>query len=233
MSKTQHGWKVLDESTGALMYTYRYSKGGVANAMTARLADGSLCVISPPSRVEDGVLRDLEPFGPVRMIVAANAFHHLGMPQWAQAFPESGSYAHPKALKRISKQQPSLRVQSIEAAAHKFDDTSAVLSVPGMRTGDLWLKAGKSWYVGDQFMNLPEHMKGLFGLMFRFTGSTPGFKANGVAHALFTADKPGYKAWALDKLAGDGPAQLVPGHGPLVNGGALGPEMRRQLETRF
>ena len=233
MSKTKHGWTVLDESTGALKYTYSYAKGAYANTMTARMADGSLCVISPACRVDDGVLRDLEPFGPVRMVVAANAFHHMGMSRWAEAFPEAGSYAHAKALKRVAKQHPNLRVQAIDAAAHLFNDTGAVLSVPGMRTGDLWLKAGNNWYVGDQFMNLPKHMKGLFGLLFRFTDSTPGFKANGVARALFTADKPAFKAWALAQLAGDGPAQLVPGHGPLVQDGALGAEMRRQIEARF
>lgn len=233
MSKTKHGWSVLDESTGALKYTYSYAKGAYANSMTARLSDGSLCVISPACRIDDGVLRDLEPFGPVRLLVAANAFHHMGLSQWSQAFPEAGAYAHPKALKRVAKQHPRLNVQSIDTAASKFNDSAAVLSVPGMRTGDLWLKAGRSLYLGDQFMNLKGHMKGLFGLLFRITGSTPGFKANGIARALFMADKKTFKSWALDQLAREEPTQVVPGHGPLVNGGAVGAELKRQIETRF
>jgi hypothetical protein len=77
MSKTKHGWTVLDESAGALKYTYSYAEGSFANTMTGRLADGSLCVISPACCVNDEVLRDLEPFGPVRLLIAANAF------QWA------------------------------------------------------------------------------------------------------------------------------------------------------
>jgi hypothetical protein len=124
-------------------------------------------------------------------------------------------------------------VRSIEAAAGKFDDSARVLSLPGMRTGDLWLKAGRTWYVGDQFMNTKEHMKGLFGLLFRFTGSTPGFKANGVARALFTADKRAFKTWALDQLAAHGPERVVPGHGALPSDAAIASEMKHQLETRF
>jgi hypothetical protein len=233
MSTTKNGWTVLDESTGALMYTYGFAKNAFANSMTARLSDGSLCVISPACHVDDAVLRDLEPFGPVRMIIAANAYHHMGLPQWSRAFPDARSYAHPKALKRVAKQHPSLNVQSIETVADKFGETAAVWSVPGMRSGDLWLKAGRSWYVGDQFMNFPEHVKGLFGFVFRVTGSTPGFKANGVSRAFFTADKKAYKSWALDQLAAQGPAQVVPGHGPLASNGAVAGEMKRQIEARF
>jgi hypothetical protein len=233
MSTTKHGWKVLDENEGALMFTYSFAKGAFSNAMTARLSDGSLCVISPPCQIDEGVLRDLEPFGPVRMIVAANAYHHLGLPVWSKAFPEAASYAHPKALKRISKLHATLNVQSIDAAASKFDDKAAVLSVPGMRSGDLWLKAGRSWYVGDHFMNLKEPLKGLFGFVFRVTNSAPGFKANAVSRAVFTADNKAYKNWALETLAGQGPERVVPGHGALANGGAVAAQMRSELETRF
>jgi hypothetical protein len=233
MTTTKHGWKVLDESEGALMFTYSFSKGAYSNAMTARLSDGSLCIISPPCRVDEGVMRDLEPFGPVSMIVAANAYHHLGLPVWSKMFPNAGVYAHPKALKRISKQHPTLNVQPIDAAASKFDDKAAVLSVPGMRSGDLWLKAGRSWYVGDHFMNMQQPLKGLFGFVLRVTHSAPGFKANGISRAVFTSDSKAYKRWALDTLGAQGPERVVPGHGELENGGAVASVMRRELETRF
>lgn len=232
-TKTKHGWTVLDENEGALMYTYSFTKGATANTMVGRLKDGSLCIISPPCRVEDGVLQDVEAFGQVSTIVATNAYHHLGLPVWSKAFPKAGVYAHPKALKRISKLHPTLNVESIDAAASKFDDNAAVLSVPGMRTGDLWLKAGRTWYVGDHFMNLAEPLQGVVGFIFRAANSAPGFKANGVARIVFTSDKKAYQRWALDQLAKGGPARVVPGHGGLENGGGVANEMKRELETRF
>jgi hypothetical protein len=231
-TKTKHGWTVLDETEGALMFTYSFAKGGYANAMTARLADGSLCLISPPCRVDDGVLRDLEPFGPVRTIVATNGYHHLGFPAWSKAFPEAGLFAHPNAQKRIAKQHPTLTIQSIDAASARFNKQAAVLSVPGMRTGDLWLKAGRSWYLGDHFMNLKDP-KGVLGFVFRMVNSAPGFKANAVARALFTKDKKAYKNWALELLAEEGPERVVPGHGDFENGGSVAAIMRSELETRF
>lgn len=232
MTTTKHGWTVLDEKEGALMFTYSFTKGGLANAMTARLGDGSLCVISPPCRVEEGVLRDLEAFGPVRMLVATNAYHHLGLPAFAKAYPEAGVYAHGDA-KRIAKLHPTLNVQPIENAASKFNDTAGVLSVPAMRTGDLWLKAGRTWYLGDQFMNLKAGLPGLVGFLFSVSGSTPGFKANGLARTLFTKDKKAYKRWALDLLEREGPLRVVPGHGEYENGGQVAALMRSELETRF
>jgi hypothetical protein len=232
-TKTKHGWTVLDESEGALMFTYSFTKGATSNAMTARLADGSLCVISPPCRVEEGVMRDLEAFGPVRMLVATNAYHHLGLSSWSKIFPEAGVYAHPNAQKRIAKLHPTLNVQPIDAAAGSFSDQAGVLSVPGMRTGDLWLKAGRTWYVGDHFLNLQEPLKGMFGFVFRVTNSAPGFKASALTRTLFTKDRKGFKRWALEALNGEGPMRVVPGHGELENGGAVSALMRGQLETRF
>jgi hypothetical protein len=231
-TKTKHGWSVLDEDAGALMFTYRFAKDGYSNAMSARLSDGSLCVISPPCGVDEGVLRDLEPFGPVRMLVATNAYHHMGLPLWSAAYPEARCYAHPNAQKRVQKQHPTLKIQPIDDAAAKFDSKSAVLSVPGMRSGDLWLKAGRSWYVGDHFMNL-QKVKGPIGFLFRITGSAPGFKASGVMRTVFTKDKQAYKRWALEALAVDGPERVVPGHGILESGAGVAAEMRRQIESRF
>ena len=233
MTTTKHGWTVLDEDEGALMFTYTFAKGATSNAMTARLGDGSLCVISPPSRVDDGVLRDLEAFGPVRLLVAANSFHHLGLPVWSKAFPEAGIFAHGKAVKRIAKQHPHLKVQDIETQAPRFSGSAGVWSVPGMRTGDLWLKAGRSWYVGDHFMNLQEPLKGFVGTLFRVTGSAPGFKANSVARTLLTSNRKAYKRWALAALAEQGPERVVPGHGPLPSGIDVAGMMRKELETRF
>lgn len=231
-AKTKHGWDVLNADEGALMFTYSFTKGGLSNTMTARLSDGSLCVISPPSRIDDDVMRDLEPFGPVRMLVATNAYHHLGLPGWSKAFPDAGVYAHPAAQKRIAKLHPTLNVQSIDAASKAFDVKAGVLSVPGMRTGDLWLKAGRTWYVGDHFMNLKVAV-GLIGFVFRTFNSAPGFKANGVSRTVFTKDKQAYKRWALETLAQEGPERVVPGHGDLVEGGSVAATMRSELETRF
>ncbi len=234
MKTTEHGWNVLDEDAGILVYEYEFTKGSTSNAMTARMADGSLLVLSPPCGVEDGVYRELESFGGVTALVGVNGLHHLGLPAWHEAFPSARIYASEVAAKRIQRRQPALpKIESAEALAEKVGEGVRVHTVPGINNGELWLQVGSTWYVSDGFFNMQSAPSGFMGFLFKWTQSGPGFRVNGLQRAVFVRDKPGYKRWVLAQLDQALPDVVVPAHGAIEESSNVGAQMRALIEQRF
>jgi hypothetical protein len=234
MNTTANGWKVVDEAAGVLCYEYTFRKGSTANAMTLRLADGSLALISAPCRVGDGVIKDLEPFGKIGALVASNAYHHLGLPEWHRAAPGASVYASSRALDRVARQQPGVgAVQPLSELAPRLAEGSEVLEVEGTRVGDVWAKAGSTWFVSDCFFSMPKAPPGVVGWMFKLTKSAPGFNLSGLHRMFFVNDRPGYKRWVLAQLDRSLPRTVVTSHGVIEASPSIGQEMRSQVEARL
>jgi hypothetical protein len=234
MKTTANGWKVLDEAAGVLSYEYTFRRGATANAMTLRLADGSLLLVSPPCGVNDGVIRDLEPFGPVSALVASNAYHHLGLPEWHRAVPAAPVYAAERALGRIASKQPALgTIRPLGELAPKLGEGVEVLEAEGTRVGDVWAKAGSTWFVSDCFFSMPKAPPGVVGWMFKLTKSAPGFNLSGLHRMFFVSDRPSYKRWLLAQLDRSLPKVVVTSHGVIETAPGIGQQMRSQVEARL
>ena len=99
---TEHGWTVIDADAGVLSYTYRFP-GGTANAFAARMADGRMFVLSPPSEANDADFDKIQEFGEFGAVAVNNGFHHLGQPAWKKRFPDARFFAAPEVAARIVK----------------------------------------------------------------------------------------------------------------------------------
>ena len=91
MNAPANGWKVFDAHTPILTCEYSFGPG-TAISLAVGGKDG-LVVVSPPCRVAADVFEALSRHGPVRALVASNAFHHLGLPEWKARFPEAVVFA--------------------------------------------------------------------------------------------------------------------------------------------
>jgi hypothetical protein len=234
MKTTANGWKVVDEAAGVLCYEYTFSKGATANALTLRCTDGSLALVSPPCAVGDGVIKDLEPFGKVSALVASNAYHHLGLPVWHRAAPDATIHAAPRALGRIAKQQQGVGpIRSLGELSARLPGGSELLEVDGTSIGDVWARAGSTWFVSDCFFSMPKLPPGLFGLMFKWTKSAPGFSLSGLHRMFFVKDKPGYKRWWLAQLDRSLPSTVITSHGLIESSPTIAQQLRSQVEARL
>ena len=74
MSQNQPAWEVFDARTPVLTCAYSFGPA-FANALAVGGAQG-LFVVSPPYRARAAVFDELAAYGPVRALVASNAYHH-------------------------------------------------------------------------------------------------------------------------------------------------------------
>jgi len=179
MDVMPHGWKVFDPHTPVL--TYRYSFGpGTANALAVG-GQGGLVIVSPPCRIATGVFDDLSQYGSVRALVASNAFHYLGVPEWKRRFPDAAVFAPAQSISRVERQTKLQGVRPVAEAMAVTGPHLELVDMPHYKTGEVLVRIkperGLVWYVTDVIMNLselPTHplIKGLFRLSRSALGSS-------------------------------------------------------------
>lgn len=113
----------LDENLWVAEQPLKFMGLEVGTRMTiVRLADGALWVHSP-LRLTLEQRQAVEAIGPVRFLVAPNAFHHLFIGEWMAAWPEARAYASPSLPEKrkdlrfhsvLSEQAPSAWAGQIE-----------------------------------------------------------------------------------------------------------------------
>ncbi len=235
MTTTPNGWRVLDEATATLAYTYTFSRDATANAFATRMADGRMMVISPPCRASEGVMDDVAQFGDVGALVANNGFYYMGQPEWKAHFADATCYAAPEAVARIHKKSgrrdeytPLSELQPL------LGDGILVREVPNTRCGETWAHvttaSGRVWFGSDVLANMPELPKPLpFRMIFKWTKSAPGYSVFGLAVRIMIKDWRG----ALELMAQDvenaPPTIMVPGHGGILDDADLAEQTRALL----
>ena len=216
----QKSWVPLD--TDPWTATFEYSVGtGTATALAVDVG-GGLLVASPPCRVADDAFEALASRGPVRALVATNAFHTLGLAPWKARFPGSAVFAPPQSLQRVTKVSGVTGIRPLGEAAALTGERVALIELPYFRTGEALIKVrtteGLLWYVTDIVFNmprLPSHP--LFALLFRVTDSAPGLRINRIAPLFMVRNRPALWAWLAAEARRDKPRWLVPAHGDTVD----------------
>ena len=220
MEATGHGWKVFDAREPIL--TYQYSFGpGTANALAVGGKDG-LFVISPPCRVARDVFDELSRYGAVRALVASNAFHYLGLPEWKARFPDAAIFAPAQAIARVEKRSHLRGIRPLAEAASIAGAHLALVDMPYYKTGEVLVRItterGLVWYVTDVIMNLPVLPSNpVVKLMFWLSGSAPGLRFNNIAPLFMVKDKARLRRWLADEFRKARPAYLIATHGGTVD----------------
>lgn len=235
MQTTKRGWTIIDEQAGVLSYSYSFGGEGQANCFTARLPSGGLLVISPPSRVADEVIAELEPFGEVEALVANNGYHHLGLGRWREAFPRASCYAALGAIERIGKKSRTAgELRPLAELAPKLGADLAVIEAPTSRAGETWawakIDGGYAWYASDILANmerLPSNF--LFRFLFKVSKSAPGYRVFNLAVKFIIKDKRAALGAMLDDVRKHPPTVMVPAHGTILTGASVAGETERLL----
>jgi hypothetical protein len=231
MDKTAHGWNVVDAQTPILTYAYSFGPG-IANALAVG-CEGGLMVISPPCQVVADVIDDLAKFGPVRALIAPNAYHTMGLAQWKAHLPNVNIFAPAQSIARVAKQSGLQGIRPVAEASAIAGPRVALVDMPYYKTGELLVRIetahGLVWYVTDIIMNLPALPRNpVVALMFKLSRSAPGLCHNNIAPLFMVKDKAALRRWLAAEAVKAPPRWLIPSHGDIVDFQA-DPEAARTL----
>jgi hypothetical protein len=231
METTSSAWTIFEADTPVLTYTYSFGPA-MANALAVG-GEGGLIVVSPPYRVEQKAFDALEAYGPVRALVASNAYHHLGIPEWKRRFPDAEVFAPAQSIARVERKTGISGIRPLAAAVTLGGTRVDLTDMPFYRSGEALVRIrssrGLAWYVTDIIFNmpaLPDHLvaKVLFGL----TGSAPGLRYNRIAPLFMVVDRTALKRWFAREYERDRPRWLIATHGEIADLGA-NPEAAQKL----
>ncbi|EDM74711.1 hypothetical protein PPSIR1_40849 [Plesiocystis pacifica SIR-1] len=237
MTTTAAGWTIIDEDAGVLSLPYTYGKDGKSNCFAAKLPSGGVLLVSPPSRVSDEAVAELEAIGPIEAIVANNGFHYLGVDRWQKRFPKARSYAAPGAIARIAKRSTKpLSFEPLSALAGSLGDDVAVVEAPGSRHGETWVRAkiadGYAWYASDILTNLAALPKPFLPrTLFKLTKSGPGYSVFNLAVRFIFKDKGAGLGAMIREVGEYPPTVMVPAHGDILRGADLAEKTRGLLQA--
>jgi hypothetical protein len=202
-----------------------YSFGPGSAAALAVDVGGGVLLASPPCNAADEVFAALASRGPVRALIATNAFHTLGLAPWKARFPEAAVFAPQQSLPRITKVSGITDIRPLREAAALTGQRVALIDLPYFKTGEALIKVstadGLIWYVTDIILNLPRlPSHPLFAMLFKLSGTAPGLRLNRIAPLFMVRDRPSLRQWLAREAKRDPPRWLVPAHGDIVELGA-------------
>jgi hypothetical protein len=211
-------WTLVEPSLPALTYTYSFGPG-FANAL-ALVAGGGVVVVSPPCNPPESAFTGLDAHGPVRALVAPNAFHYMGLPAWKARHPGASVFAPAQSIARVEKQAKLSGIRPVAEVAELLGGRAEIVDMPHYKTGEILIRwrveGGWAWYLTDVAMNLPMLPKNLFGTIFRWTKSGPGFRRNALASTFMIKNKRALYTWIVEQAEKTPPSLLVPCHGDVA-----------------
>jgi len=219
MSPTTTAWDVFDPKLPVLTCTYSFGPG-TANALAIGGAQG-LFVVSPPYRAREAMFEELAAHAPVRGLVASNAFHYLGIPEWKRRFPDAEIFAPAQAVARVERKTGLSGIRPLADAAPLTGANLELVDLPHYKTGEVLVRAttnrGRVWYFTDIVFNLPELPPNLLiRTVFRLARSAPGLRVNNIAPLFMVKNKRALKHWLAGEMQRDAPQWLIPAHGDIA-----------------
>ena len=210
-------WTVVEKSLPALTCTYNFGPG-LANALALTVEGGGLIVLSPPCNVPDEIYTELEKRGPIRALVAPNAYHSMGLVPWRARYPDVPVFAPAQSIKRLEKTTKITGIRPAAEAAALLGDRVELIDMPHYKTGELLVRwraddGAWVWFMTDVAFAMPTLPKGIFGTVMKLTKSGPGFRRNAIAGFFMVKDKRALYAWISAQAAEKPPTLIVPCHG--------------------
>ena len=179
-----------------------------------RLRDGSLCLYSPVLGL-GGVAKDsLTDLGKVSHLLAPNHYHHKGLKEYSEAFPEAKLVCSERAHPRLA-QQTGLPFANLQTVAPLLPDDCNFAEPDGLKTGEVWLTletpSGSIWIVCDSFKG-PNGKVGNVGTNIGLLGTFPTYGIR---------DTDAYSKWIKAGIQTQAPSMIVPCHGSIVQSDTL------------
>jgi hypothetical protein len=213
-------WRALDPATGLHALEKKASSGWCWRSTAVPLDGGGFLVVSPIR----GTAAALDELGPAAAALAPNHFHHMGIEELAARNEGLLVGASAIAGKRLASKLRRAPVP-LDAIRERLRDGVTLLEPPGLRTGEVWLRAetarGVAWSVCDAFFNVNAPVRGGTGLVLRMTSTVPGLRVGSTFRWLAVGDRKAYRAWLEARLRDDPPRILIPAHGDVVEGDDL------------
>lgn len=233
MAATGGKWQVFEPDTPVLTYTYSFGLG-VSNALAVG-TPGGLFVMSPPYRTDAAAFDELRRYGPVSALIATNAFHHMGLPEWKRRFPDAAVYAPSQSIRRVARKARLDGVRPLHEA-QLAGARLTLTDMPHYRTGEVLARLqttrGAAWYVTDVISNLPALPRNpIFRLIYGASGSAPGLKFNNFAALFMVRDKRALKRWLADEYGRAPPRWIIPAHGEVADLAAAGAAVHALFES--
>jgi hypothetical protein len=211
-------WTVVEPTLPALIHTYSFGRG-LANAL-ALTVEGGIVLVSAPRNVTDPLLTDLAARGPLRALVAPNAFHSLGLVPWKERYPDVPVFAPAQSITRLQKTTGLTGIRPIGEAGGLLGDRVEIVDMPHYKTGEALVRwrvsAGWAWFLTDVVFAVPELPRGPFGLALKWTKSGPGFRRNAIGGFFMIKDKWSLYRWIEEQAEKTPPSLVVPAHGDPV-----------------
>jgi hypothetical protein len=181
------------------------------------VAGGGIIVVSPPCNVPDEAFTELEKHGPLRALIAPNAFHSMGLAPWKARYPDAPIFAPAQSIKRLEKSTKLTGLRPISEATDLLGDKVELVDMPHYKTGEVlvrWRVDGAwAWYLTDVAFGMTELPKGVFGTLMKWTKSGPGFRRNAIAGFFMVKDKRALYAWIGEQAEKTPPRLVIPCHG--------------------
>src|SRR5688572_17586492 len=180
----------------------------------ARIGDGSL-VLHSPIPVDDGLARALAELGPVKSIIAPNAFHHVHLTEVLARYPEAVLYG-PRALATKRTDLSFTELSSRTSSSWSAELTPLLLEGATKFDEVVFLHAAsRTLVVTDYFFNIQECRGWLTPWVLRTVGAYRKFAQSRVwrwviqdkARAADSAER--MLAWPFERI--------VPAHGEVVS----------------
>jgi hypothetical protein len=204
-SKNLSHFEPLTELNGVFVA----SKGGL-RCTAIRLTDNSLCLFSPVLGLGIEALASLDALGRVSYLLAPNHYHHLGLTEYAAAFPQASLCAADGAIPRLQK-LAGLEFTDLSALSARLPKTMTILEPAGLKTGEVWVRcqqgATVAWLVVDAIAGPKVTTR---AQRFERPEYLTTFPSYGVR------DRDVYRAWFTGRLAADQPTLVVPCHGGVL-----------------
>lgn len=225
-------WTVFDASVPVLACDYTFGPGSARSLAVG--IEGGLAIVSPPFRAGEEDLAAAARHG-VRALVAPNAFHHLGLAQWAARFPDARVYAPTQSIDRLRRKTGLADIRPLFELAAVAGPHVSFSDMPHYKTGEALVRIdtarGRVWYVTDVVFNF-EAVPGPLPIraIFRLSRSAPGLRFNNVAPLFMVQDKRALKRWLAGEAERDPPRYLIPAHGSILDCADAGDTFRRLFD---
>lgn len=190
------------------------------------LSNGELCVYSPLRGLSEAEFKSLDAIGNVSFLLAPNHYHHRGVADHVQRYPNAQIVCSLKAKPRLDK-QTGLKFDGLDALIKHLPKEIEILEPEGLKTGEIWLnikdKNSPAWVVCDAFSTNSPNANG-FAKQPDMLGTFPKYGVR---------DQSVYVPWVRKQLSRTAPSILIPCHGAPVQTSDLSVSLNRLLDKYF
>ncbi len=223
MPKANTSWKVLPHRPIERLTENLWRVEGDLDGMPLkrvmtllRMSNGDVCVHNAIA-LEEGAMKEIEAWGPVRHVIVPNGYHRLDAPAFAARYPEARFYCPAGSRRKVEE------VVKVHGTYADFPSDDAItlenLAGTGDAEGVLTVRSaeGTTLVFNDAIFNMP-HFGGFTGWVFaHVTKSSGGPRVSRIGRFFLVKDKAAFKAHLERLAATPGLTRVIVSHHEMVS----------------